>query len=88
MQWWKKQDEQQRRRNTTISKFNIISLSNASSPWHPRKLCPTHHAVLIPKRNDTTGEYEPGLLRCPLCGSTYIENEAFITTNEERVNSQ
>jgi hypothetical protein len=75
MQWWK-QDEQ--RRNTTIKKFNIISLSNASrsSRWHPRKLCPIHHAVLIPKRNDTTGEYETGMLLCPLCGSHYTEKEA------------
>jgi hypothetical protein len=81
---WSKQEEQ--RRNTTSNKFNIISLGNASrsSPWHPRKLCPIHYAILIPKRNDTTGEYETGMLRCPLCGSTYSEKQAFttITTNE------
>ena len=73
-----------------MSRFNIIGFSDASSPWHPRKLCPIHSAVLVPKRNDTTGEYEPGLLRCPLCGSTYNEKQAFttITTNEEGVNSQ
>jgi hypothetical protein len=74
MQWWK-QDEQ--RRNTTSSKFNMISLSNASrsSPWHPRKLCPIHHAVLVPKRNES-GDYEPGMLQCPICGSTYSEKDA------------
>jgi hypothetical protein len=72
------------------NRFNILGFSMPSSKLHPTKLCPIHHAVLVPKRNDTTGEYETGMLRCPLCGSTYSEKQAFttITTNEEGVNSQ
>jgi hypothetical protein len=56
-----------------MTRFNIIGFSNASGPWHSKKTCPLHHAVLIPKRNDSTGEYETGMLRCPLCGSTYSD---------------
>jgi hypothetical protein len=58
-----------------MTRFNIIGFGNASSPWHPRKTCPMHHAVLVPKRNES-GDYEPGMLQCPLCGSTYSEKEA------------
>jgi hypothetical protein len=57
-------------------RFNIIGFSNSdSSNWRPKKSCPIHHCVLVPKRKDDDTGWESGLF-CPMCGSHYTEKEA------------
>lgn len=56
-------------------KYNIIGFTNYSK-WHTTKHCVIHIGTrLVPKR-DESGNYEPGILMCPRCGTSYKEHEA------------
>jgi DNA-directed RNA polymerase subunit M/transcription elongation factor TFIIS len=60
-----------------MARFNIIGFGpgwQRSSRWYPTKTCAVHSGtILIPKR-DESGEYEPGVLICPECGSRYTQD--------------
>jgi len=60
-----------------MAKFNIIGFwDKPQSRWRPTKTCVIHYGTILVPEKDKNGEYEPGVLQCPLCGSSFLEHEA------------
>src|ERR671918_2999208 len=61
-------------------KFNIFGFKTASE-WHTTKHCIIHPGTRLQPKRDGKGDYEPGILQCPQCGTIYSEKD---TIAEER----
>jgi len=68
-----------------MAKFNIIGFwDKPQSRWRPTKTCVIHYGTILVPEKDKNGEYEPGVLWCPECGTPYLEKD---TATEEQVKS-
>ena len=67
------------------NKFNIIGFwDKPQSRWRATKTCVIHYGTILVPKKDKNGEYEPGVLWCPECGTSYLEKD---TATEEHVKS-
>ncbi len=61
----------------------MIGWWSKSSRYIPKRICPYHHRILIPKQEN--GIYETGVLQCPECGTPFLEHEAPTDENNRKL---